>query len=78
MGQIADLIGFKRHVSIKDRVETYASRPNIDREALVADFLHDLGSDVCRRATLFEEELILFDSPADAEVTDLHVTLAVQ
>ena len=78
MGQIADLIGFKRHVSIKDRIEAYASRPDIDWEALVADFLHNLGSDVCRRAALFEKELILFNSPADAEVTDLHVTLDVQ
>ena len=78
VGQIADLVGFKRNVSIKDRVEANTRRPDIHWEALVADFLHDLGRNVGRRAALLEEELILVDASAHAEVSNLHIPLAVQ
>ena len=55
MGQIADLVSLKRHIAVEDSVEADASRPDVYREALVANLLHDLGSNVCWCATLFKE-----------------------
>ena len=55
MGQIADLVSLKRHIAVEDSVEADASRPDVYREALVANLLHDFGSNVCWCATLFKE-----------------------
>ena len=54
MGQITNLIGFERNVTVEDSVKADACGPDIHWEALVSNFLHDFRRNVGRSATLFK------------------------
>ena len=54
MGQIANLIGFERDVSVEDSVKADACGPDVHWETLVSDFLHNFRCNVCRGATLLK------------------------
>ena len=76
--KIVKLVSGQRHVSVQHTIQADTCGPYVDLEAFVAIFIHDLRSDIGRSATLLVECLFRLDAPANAEVTDLDVTVAVQ
>ena len=76
--KIVKLVSGQRHVPMQHAIQADTCGPYVDLEAFVAIFVHDLRSDIGRSATLLVECLVRLDAPANAEVTDLDVTVTVQ
>ena len=77
MGQVTDLVRFEGDISVENSVQADSSRPYIDWEAFIADFLDDLRSYVSRSTALLKQKLVLVHPPTDAEIANLNVALTV-
>ena len=76
--QIAHLIRLEGYIPVQHGIKADSGRPYIDWVSLVAEFPHNLRSNVSGCSALLEENLIVNDFAGDTEVCDLYVTVAIK
>ena len=78
MGQVSNLIRFERHIAIEDSVKAHTSRPDVDRQTFITNFLNDLRCDVSWSAALLKQKFLALHATTDAEIANLDVALAIE
>jgi hypothetical protein len=72
--ELVHVAGLERDHAVEHGVENDSSRPNVGLVSNVPFIFKHLGRDVCRCATLFKHNFILFrDKFADSKVANLNV-----